>query len=103
MRIKNLDRVCHKKWLKMCCRRTVWYKPHLYIYSNGTDVLSFNRLLLKNEILYILSSGSVISEIHPPFLLRFIFLSVWTITTSGSLFNIIFYDVKIHHLYRVII
>jgi len=54
-----------------------------YLYANGTDVLSPNRRLLKNEILYILSSGSVTMDMIPPFLLRLIFFSVCTFTAVG--------------------
>ena len=51
--------------------------PTRFIYPKGTDVLSCNRLLLKNDNLYILSSGSVTIYTRPPFPhFRLIFLSV---------------------------
>jgi len=55
------------------------------LYPKGTDVLSCNRLLLKNDTLYVLSSGSVTICTLPPFpLFRLIFLSVCTVTVSVS-------------------
>jgi len=56
-----------------------------YLYPNGTDVTSANRRLVKNEILYRLSSGSVtIDTVSPPFHLRLMFFSVCTFATVGS-------------------
>jgi hypothetical protein len=55
-----------------------------FIYPKGTDELSASLRLLKKEILYILSSGSVIISIRPPALLRLILCSVWTFTRSDS-------------------
>jgi len=59
-----------------------------YLYPNGSDVLSCSRRLLKKEILYNLSSGSVIIETTPPlaFLLRLIFFSVCLVTCSVPVF-----------------
>ena len=57
----------------------------LHLYLNATDVSSLKCLRYKNEILYILSSGSVIMGTTPPpphFLLRLIFSSVYTVTTG---------------------
>jgi len=57
-----------------------------YLYPNGKDVLSPNRRLLKNKILYNLSSGSVIIDKippPPPFLLRLIFFSICVLTAVG--------------------
>ena len=53
-----------------------------YLYPNGTDELSAKLWRLKNEILYILSTGSVIIETMPThaFLLRLIFFSGCTVT-----------------------
>ena len=42
-----------------------------FIYPKGTDVLSCNRLLLKNDTLYVLSSDSVTICTLPPFPLSF--------------------------------
>jgi len=58
-----------------------------YLYPNGTDVLSDNRRLLKNEFLYILSSASVIIVMFPPFLLRLVFFSQCTITAVNHVLD----------------
>jgi len=51
------------------------------LYPNDTDVLQPIRHVLKNEIVYCLSSGSVtIDTVPTPFLSRLIFISVCTFT-----------------------
>jgi hypothetical protein len=58
-----------------CLNRKSWLMTDVttfqrsLIYPKGTDVLLASLRLLKKEILYMLSSGSVIS-IHSPALLR---------------------------------
>ena len=68
-----------------------------YLYPYGTDVWSCNRRLLKNEILYNLSSGSETIDTTPPpaIFLRFIYFSVCSHMISFGFFNHIFNDIKI--------
>jgi len=55
-----------------------------YLYPKGTDELSPKRGRLKNEMRYILSSGSVImASVPPPYLLRLMFFSVCTVTVGS--------------------
>ena len=54
-----------------------------YSYPNGSDEFSANRRRLKNEILYVLSSGSVTMATVRPFLFCLIF-SVCTGTVSST-------------------
>jgi hypothetical protein len=66
-------------------------KTHLHLYPKGIQLFSCRRRLLKNDILYILSSGSVINDTLAisTFRLRFIFFTVCTVSVAGITFNII--------------
>ena len=74
-----------------------------YLYINGKDVFSCNRRLLRKDILYILSSGSMIIDTTPlPFPLRLIFFSLCTVSGPPFFQNNVLNGIIIDQLQNVI-